>query len=200
MAGFSTATNAACEGRDARPVEAAIVPYNTTVFIAGVNGVVAKNPQIYAVTSRIEAGLKTLATRRIDAVSATALAKPRATYGTFAITRHFLCNDRIIPMRARRSMMRKVLCAGVAGLLMSGTAMAASAGGENGNASEGGGESRPTSQSTQSPPTVVPQNQTGAINGVTNTPGGTDSSSVPPGTTSSTGVGSSPSGSGGSNR
>src|ERR1700682_1021379 len=75
--------------------------------------------------------------------------------------------DRIIPMRGRRSMMRKVLCAGVAVLLMSGTAMAASAGGDGGgngasaggNASAGGGEARPTSQSTQSRPTVVPQNQ-----------------------------------------
>src|ERR1700730_8898718 len=78
--------------------------------------------------------------------------------------------DRIIPMRARRSMMRKVLCAGVAVLLMSGTAMAASAGGDGGgNASAGGGEARPTSQSTQSRPTVVAQNPKGAINEVNKT-------------------------------
>jgi hypothetical protein len=62
------------------------------------------------------------------------------------------------------------------------------------------GEARTTSQPRQSPPKVVPQNQTGTTNGVTNTPGGTASSSVPPGTTSSTGVGASPSGSGASSR
>src|ERR1700680_371298 len=98
--------------------------------------------------------------------------------------------------------MRKLLYTAVGVLLLSGTAMAASAGGDSSatGANAGGGEARPTVQSTQSPPTVVPQNQTGTINGVTNTPGGTTSSSVPPGTTSSTGAGASPSGGGASSR
>jgi hypothetical protein len=44
-----------------------------------------------------------------------------------------------------------------------------------------GDEARPTSQPTQATD-GVPQKQTDAINGVTTTPGGTASSSVPPGT------------------
>jgi hypothetical protein len=87
-------------------------------------------------------------------------------------------------------MMRKLLYSGVAVLLMTGAAMAqggaggggggtgsgGGAGGSSGNA--GGGESLPKSQSTQSPPTVAPQNQSRTVTGPTNTPSGTGSSNA----------------------